>query len=271
MKRVWMILVVLALLGAACGGDGEGISIGSGGENDSVSSDDGNDEAAGTDSEDDETSSSADTGDGGGDWCVRALELDDRLEVLDDADIPTADLLRESFENADSLFDDLLDNPPAEIRGDVETSVEGFRLLVDALEDADFNFLNVDLRAFDTLDDPKYDEAGDNIQQYLEDECGLEPDDDDDSIDDFADPTDGDDSDDGDDLLDTDLPEGGTIRDVMIDSLESSGFSADEAGCLADQLGDDLSAFSNPDDPSAILGLFDQCNIDLARLAELGG
>lgn len=260
MKRFLVIVAGLALFSTACNGGGDGLSVSALG--------------------------------GGGDWCDRALAFDDSVNLLDQDDFPTPEDLRESFSAVRDDLDGLRDDAPSEIREDVELSLEGFGLLFDALDDADFNFFDIDIAAFEAIDDPKFETATDNVQQYLEDECGLEPDDDtvtdngddpftdnssdDDSVDDPVDSDDSDDSsgDDGDDegdLFDQDLPTDGTVGDAIVDSLVDSGFTTDEAQCIANEIGGDLSAFATSDDPTAIFELFENCNIDIARLSEIGG
>jgi len=65
-------------------------------------------------------------------------------------------------------------------------------------------------------------------------------------------------------------PAGETSRDQLVSQFESIGLSSDEAACIADSLD-----FSDPavqsGDVAAMLDVFEECDIGLDRLAELGG
>jgi hypothetical protein len=260
MKQLVVLMMSLALFGAACSNGDGGIT---------VAGDDGS-----SDTDSSEASSDSESGGGdsdSGDWCVDALSFDEATDVLDSAEIPTADELRAALESVEGRLDEIAASAPNAIKDDVETSFEGMRLLFDALADADYDFLSMDLAALDEIDDPKYEEAAENIEAYLEDVCGRAPDEPSDSGDDTsADDGAGDDT--GfldDDSGNVDLPTDGTVRDAIVEGLVASGFSESEASCLAETLSAEILA--NADDPSVMFDAFDTCGIDLARLGELGG
>jgi hypothetical protein len=114
---------------------------------------------------------------------------------------------------------------------------------------ADYDILNADLSVLD--EDGAGQVATENISTYNEQVCGIA--DDDDSSDDGSGFETG----------------AGTIREQAVAELVNSGFTQAEAECVFDSFD-----FTDPDlgsDPSAMIEVFDECGIDLARLAELGG
>lgn len=248
MKPVFVLALVLALFAGACSG-GDGVSI------------DAAADAAG--SADGDTGSDS-GGFGGGDWCERARSVD---ETIDGIDI-SLDL--DGFRAVVSELENIGDGAPAEIADDIDISLDGFRLLVDALEDADGDFFAIDESRFAEIDDPKYQQAADNIQTYLEDECGIV--DDDDVFGDADDmpldeePAGDDAADSGDDF---EMPEGGDMTGVIAQALVSAGFTEDEAACLAQEM--DIEAMAELTDPTQGMEFFEACDIDMSRLAELGG
>lgn len=98
-------------------------------------------------------------------------DLDPAFESGDPGDLE--DALNDAVEDAEAA----LDAAPDDIKEAIETSVSGqkefLRILeandfdlVEAVEDPDFN---------DLLEDRDMERAGDDIEEYLEDECGIEP------------------------------------------------------------------------------------------------
>lgn len=203
-------------------------------------------------------------------WCALADEsgvLDDVFESLgDDPSQAEAGLKR-----VEEFVQKLPGAAPAEIADDVKLLAESTELLIDAIADADYQILDADLSILsDTEMEALRDAASDDVDAYTERECGRSFGDDTDS--DTA-PADGDgdltdDSDDSDsDVFD---PANGTLREQLVTQFEALGLSSSEASCIADNLD-----FSDPTiqsgDIGAMLGVFEECDISLERLAELGG
>ena len=194
-------------------------------------------------------------------WCPLATDFEaigDDLDALGPGD---PDALRDAFNRGSALLEQAEGAAPAEISDDVSTFVAAFGELDSALRDADFDLFDVDLSALEEAGE-RVDSSQDAIDAYNERECGIEADSDDD--------TDG--SDDGDESDDSDDggfdPSAGSLREQLVTTFVDQGFSQDEAECSAE--GVDPAVLAEGDE-SAILGVFDQCGIDLSRIAELAG
>ncbi|REK10994.1 MAG: hypothetical protein DWQ40_12490 [Actinobacteria bacterium] len=139
--RVKYLVMTLALIVAACGGDAE---VGAGTE------------PASGGSESDAPSDTAPPTVGGGDFCEATLEA---IAVFASG-AGDEDLIEE--------LDDLASGAPDEIKQDLVTISEAWRTILEATEAGDFA----------ELDEDEVEDAGDRIDAYLERECGFESDDD---------------------------------------------------------------------------------------------
>jgi hypothetical protein len=196
-------------------------------------------------------------GDAGSDWCVAAQEVEDASSVLDSVDFTDPAAVEAAFTDALGLMESAMQFAPPELQDDLDVTLDGFNQLRDALIAVDYDFLNADLSMLEDSD-AIMQTASDNIEAYNEQVCGIVAD---------ANIT-----------TDVTVPDGsgndfdpgaGTIRDQAIAELVASGFTEAEASCIFDNLD-----FTNPElanDMTAIVGVFDLCEIDLARLAEIGG
>ena len=182
------------------------------------------------------------------DWCSLATEV----EALDFDSIDPFDpeALEVFFDDASSVIGRIRASAPSEIADDVATFADVFESLDEAVRDADFNFLDVDLAAFSEIEG-----SGDAIEAYNERECGIE-----------ADPEDVDEGSNEEDDSGFD-PSAGSLRDQLVTQFTAQGFSESEATCLADNL--DPTMLDG--DESAVLAIFEQCDIDISRLAEVFG
>jgi hypothetical protein len=243
-RRLALILTLPLLAVAACGGD-----------------DDGGGDAS------------------GGDWCDLAREVESTFDEGDAVDFTDPAAVEEQFRNSVEVLDDAVGSAPDEIREDVQTTVDAFKELVGLLEDVDFDFLAIDAEQFEEIG-TRAEEASARIEEYNEAECGIPASDTgddtsegsegtvaDDGGDDATDGTVAEDA--GDDSTGT-IPDDGSIRDMLVQQFTAIGLSEDEATCLADKVDLNDPAMTSGD-PSAMLDLFDECGIDMARLAELGG
>ena len=274
MKKLIGLVMAVFLVAAACSdGDGGGISIASGGDGDSSSeggSDDvGIDDSSESGSDDSSSEGGSDDGGlsiGGGDWCDFARQVEESNDNLDFESSPA------ELESALNEFTDFLDEAkgraPGEISDQVDMAAEAFQDLKGELADADYDFFNLDLSVFNALDTPELLAATDDIDIYNEANCGIPRDSSSTDVGSTDAPSDDAPADDsGDD--DFEIPEDGTVRDALVTGFVQSGFTQQEAECLANSISpEDL---ANAQDPTALLAIFDDCGIGLERLAQLGG
>lgn len=215
--------------------------------------------------------------DGGGSasiesWCATAERLDEESSLLDDVDPFDPESIEAAYSEFRSLVEDARSAAPEEIRDDVATLADGVIRVDEELAAADYNFLDVDISFMDELS-AEMDAASTRLDEFNERECGFEIDADDD-LGDLGDLGDtggsGDTGDSGDEGAGGLGTGSGTVRDQLVAELVGSGFSETEAQCVADNL--DITQMANAEaDPTVMLQVFDDCGIDLARLAELGG
>ncbi|MEO1060104.1 MAG: hypothetical protein AAFZ07_01710 [Actinomycetota bacterium] len=206
--------------------------------------------------------SCGDSDDGGSsasaeDWCSLSADFEAIGDDFDALEPTDPDSIRALFDRAAEFLDRARASAPDEISDDVDTFADAFGELDSALRDADFNLLDADLSVLEEAGD-RVSGADDSIQAYNERECGIE-----------ADPEEPDEGDDeGSDEGDSDFdPSAGSLRDQLVTQFTNQGFSEAEATCLADNL--DPSMLDGNE--SAVLAIFEQCDIDLSRLAELFG
>ncbi len=196
-------------------------------------------------------------GDAGSDWCVAAQEVEDASAAIDAVDFTDPAAVEEAFTEALRLMEMAIEFAPPELQGDLDVTLEGFKQLQDALIAVDYDFLNADLSVLEDRD-AIMQAASDNIEVYNEQVCGITADGSG-NTDDTTPGSSGNDFD----------PGAGTIREQATAELVASGFTEAEASCIFDNL--DFTDPALADDMTAIVGVFDLCEIDLARLAEIGG
>ena len=204
----------------------------------------------------------------GSDFCDFVERTQDTDELLESITGDPAEL-EEAMTELRSRVEALADVAPGEIGDDVKLFTDGILKLVDALDAADYDFLDADL-AF--LEDEQLAQsisaATERIDEYSGDRCGIElgVSGDEPSTSDQDDEDVGGDDASGDDFS----LEGGTIREQLLEQFVGFGFTQDEANCLVEQID-----VSNVDvlagDPAEVLAMFEDCDIPLTKLAELGG
>ncbi|MGH9133917.1 MAG: hypothetical protein ACRDZZ_08285 [Ilumatobacteraceae bacterium] len=238
-----MLVAALALVGAACGGD------------DDASTDD----AAESDSGDtgDNGDGGDDGGSGGGEFCDLARGVEEGEDLLEGVDFSDPDAIEDAYRTMIDRINDASDSAPDEIRDDIELVIDRSEAVFEALEDADFNILDVDQSV---LEDPEAEAASERIDAYLDNECGITTD-----SDDSDDTDDSDDSGDTGDTGDTGDVEG-TIRDQLLTQFTAMGMTEDQANCLVDNIDFAEVAEGNVDDPTAFFELFETCDIDITQL-----
>ena len=241
-----MVMVgALVLAGGACGGD------------DDVDVTD--DAAATSDASDDGGDSGDDGGSGGGEWCDVARDVEAQFDEFDDIDFTDPESIEDAFQQMIDGVEDAADSAPDEIEDDLRLTVDGFEELFEALQDVDFEFLELDQSV---LENPELEAASDRIEAYNERECGIVSESD---VTDETDVTDGtvdSESDSG----DADNSGEGTVRDEMVRQFTALGMTEDQANCLVDNIDMEEVAATGADDPSMFFDLFETCDIDLADL-----
>ena len=170
MRRITMVALatVLALSGAACGGDDDS------GTPETEATDDGGatDDGATTD----------DGGDGGADAGLGLIDEDCQFLLAGSFLNPAAALMSgqaDDVEDASSNLEEIADAAPDEIAEDMEVLAAGYAEMIEALGDIDLS----DPQAltdpavqqqFDELEDvfdEEYEEAAQAVQDYVEESC----------------------------------------------------------------------------------------------------
>lgn len=221
MRALCMVVVAVALVAAACGDSDEGGST------------------------------------AGDQWCDVVDELTgiDPFSSFDGTTAPTADELADAFDETAEVLARVRGQVPSEIRADIELTADTFDGVIELLEEADFDFASVDPsdERLGQLSSEALQAAGDRIEAYNNERCGLVSDADD-GIDDTV-PN-----------VPAEVPLDALGQEI-VDGLVASGFSRQEARCLLDQLGPTMSGFQGSNPADALRA----CGVELDRLGELGG
>ncbi len=246
MRQFMILITALGLLASACGGDGSASSSGFG------SSDD---------------------------FCDSNAEIEARLDGIDvqfEEAFSSGDFsgLGTYFEQALELMQGAANGAPSEIRGDLDTVVDGFETFVDLLSDYDYNFFEIpeDDPRLAVLEGPEFDAASDRLDAY----CGIDSDSDsstdsnpDADLGETPDPVPAGVTDDDSGLTDDDTGvSDDELTDIVAQALaDSFGIELDLARCIVEEAGlsspsaIDASAFENLSAPicgttwGAVLGL----------------
>jgi hypothetical protein len=109
--------------------------------------------AAACGDDDDETGTAAS-------FCEQAGELTERIGELSD---PTTDEFGEAIAELQDI------EPPEEIAEDWDRALEAFEAIA-GLDDED-----IDEDVLAQFDDPEFAEAGDRVDEYMTEECGVNP------------------------------------------------------------------------------------------------
>lgn len=194
------------------------------------------------------------------DWCTAARSIETSFDELEAPDLSNPEIVQVAYTTAVAMVRQSIEIAPPEIVGDVVTTADGLDVLVTALADAEWNFLDLELGVLDSIDQ-EMEVATFNIDRYNFEVCG---------IDNGFDPADDPALRPEDDGPTDPLPSDGTLRDQTIDSLVQVGFTLEEANCLIDQV--DVAQLADVfSDQQTLLALLTECGIPLERLAQLGG
>ncbi len=257
MKRIFAILFAIAMLASSCsGGDGLAIKTSDGASGDSATPAESPATDATAEEATAEESSSSSSSSSGGQWCGRAVTMDETMEDLDITEgLGAMSQVRDAMQA-------LLSDAPNEIKGDVAITLEGLDLLVGAIEDAGGDIFDADLSVLEELDEAKYEDAANNIERYLEETCGIDVSDSDVDVDT------------SDVKVDDIVDDGGSVTtpsgivDQMADAFKDLGMSAEDASCLAESM---VANGVNAEDASAFFDFLETCGMTMADLADLGG
>jgi hypothetical protein len=241
------MVAALALAGGACGGDDDGDATEDATED---AADPGDTSDASNDDED-----SDDGGDGEtNEWC--ALMEGAETPAFDELDITDPDSVESAFEEVVDLIEEAADSAPDEIEDDVQILADQFETFFDELEEADFNFAEIDQTA---LDSPEADAASERIDEF----CGLEPDAGETvTTDDAAAP---------DDTGAAPAGGDGTVEAELMRQFTAIGMTEDQASCMVDNLDMEEVVANGATDPMMFLDLFETCDINMAELQPPGG
>ena len=141
--------------------------------------------------------------------------------AFDDLDITDPESVENAFKEVVDLIDEAADSAPDEIEDDVKIVSDQFKEFFDQLEDADFDFTEIDQTA---LDNPEADAATERIDEF----CGLDPD--------AGETVTTDDAAATDDTGDAVLSGEGTVKDELIRQFTAMGMSEDQANCMVENL-----------------------------------
>ena len=122
-------------------------------------------------------------GEAAGDYCAVLADFKAATESADASDDDaTPEQLEASFADVEERLDPLIAAAPDEIKSDLELLASGTRQLIDALAASDYDFEafaldegNQELVA--SLDSEEYNAAGERIDTYGEEQCGITIDD----------------------------------------------------------------------------------------------
>ncbi len=192
-------------------------------------------------------------GDSGGalssaNWCDTARSIDTASNAFD---APTGENIREFAKQVKAARG----SAPAEIRDDVQVLSDFLEQLTKALDDNNDNIVLAFDAMGDTLNDPKFSEAGDRITAYNERECGIVDTNASDSNSSGDSSSGGSSTDTGGGSTDTLVPEGGIIAGLA----DSMGITEEQARCLVSNF--DFTSGETPPISDLMSG-FTDCGID---------
>jgi hypothetical protein len=187
-------------------------------------------------------------------WCDVATVIESKFDSIGDAFGGTPEKIEAMFDDITTELDDAVDKAPSAIEDEVKMTQDAVADMKRVLSDADYNMLDVDMGELEKImANTDMEAAGDKIEAYNAEECGIAADTTVAATDDSTSDTLGE----------------GTARDQIVESLQAIGLTKDEATCVAENI-DPAIAASASSDPTQMMAVFETCDIGLERLAELG-
>jgi hypothetical protein len=113
------------------------------------------------------------SGKGSGDFCK--LFRDYTAKAATSPDLTSKEAVKTQFEGLGTAVDELEKQAPAEIKADVKITATAFGKLIAALAAVDYDFTKVDQAAVSDISSPDVQAAGERLQQYSTDVCGIAP------------------------------------------------------------------------------------------------
>ncbi|MGI9648168.1 MAG: hypothetical protein ACR2OI_06580 [Acidimicrobiia bacterium] len=258
--RALTFIMALALVATACGGGGDDsgddpttttTSAGDGGGSDGGSDGDGSSDPTTTTT----TAPPSVSGDSDSDYCDRVRQGFEEQSGLDFNFIgKTPQEIQELFETNLRLFEEWQDHAPREIEDDAAVMVEAFRSIVER-----GNELEWDLQAlasdpvFGALDTAEVEAAGDRLDAYSLEVCGV----------DFSEL----DGSGGDAGPGSDEPQDAVTILLGTFGIPASFFSEEDIECLREELGPEFEAkitadyVLTPEDTALLGGALEACEI----------
>ncbi len=190
-----------------------------------------------------------------GSFCELAEEREEaETEFFETSDLLDPGQLQEAFDLNRDLLERAIDLAPDELEADLELVQADLQNTYDFLDEAEWDFTVAFGADIEEL--PGAEEAGQRVDDYIRENCGLDPD--------ANDPTDA--------QIGEQLEESGRSADLVREALVQAGFSEDQASCLAERISfEEFTAAGSGTVPDQLLARFEECGVDLGTLAELGG
>lgn len=260
MKKLIAALFALTLLATACGGSTDIIAA----DIEGASDDGGSEDNGGSD----DTGASDDNGgsdDGGGsfdgDFCALAQEREDAESTFDSVNVFIPSEFEAAWNENIRLLERAIVIAPDAIRADLELIRAEIGPVDAALREAGFDVAAIfaDDPDADFDETPEAEAAGERIDAYVRDVCGIDVDANEDGG-----PTD-------EELL-QDLQDSGNEEQLVQTALESVGFTPEQAACVASQITlDDLLAIEDQGPSGDVLDILIGCGVDVGTMGDLGG
>ncbi|MEM9203967.1 MAG: hypothetical protein AAGC53_20185 [Actinomycetota bacterium] len=197
-----------------------------------------------------------------GDFCGLFIENQD---LLDDFDFFDPSEVEAWFNESARLLDQAVGVAPAEVAEDLGVLRSNYDLLLDALEENEYDFFAASA-ALEDLDTTEVDDASDRLDAYVESACGVDPDQ---ASDDLAE-----------DIIENDL---GSLLDnpdamnAVVEGMVAEGdFTQEQVTCMLTSLdpallaglaGGDTESLADPAVLQDLLGVLETCGIDITALS----